>query len=286
MNGFVSSRWPRWLARWCGHSSAALALAGVMLLLGAATALAAEVAGGETYVLPRGQVVSDDLYVAASEVVIEGTVEGDLVVAGGYIEISGVIMGDLLAAGAGLVVSGAVQDDARLAGSGVLVTGNIGDDLVAAGGGWPGAQFMPMPVGGRTVAQGVQVANGATVGGDSYLAGGVGVVAGSIGGDLNAALGGLTFSGQVMGDANLAGDQLTIRETARVNGALTVSSDEPTDVPEPVAVTVRREVVEREPRTSLDLLRDLLWWLLRTALIVVGLAVLGWVIWALAPQQL
>ena len=286
MNGFVSGRQYGRLARWCRRSRAALALAVVILLLGTGTALAAEIAGGETYILPRGQVISDDLYVTAREVIIEGTVEGDLVVAGGYIEVSGVVMGDLLAAGAGVVVSGAVQDDARLAGSGVLITGNIGDDLFAAGGGWPGSQFMPMPVAGRSVAQGVQVANSATIGGDSYLAGGVGTVAGSIGGDLGAAMGALTFSGRVMGNADLASDQLTINEAARVNGTLTVTSDEPTEVPEPVAVTVRREVEDTQQRTGANLLWDVVWWLLRTALIVVGLAVLGWLLWSLAPQQI
>src|SRR5690606_24713078 len=103
--------------RWARRYRLALALSAVMAVLFAGTALAAEVASAdEVYILPRGEVIEDDLYVGAGEILIEGTVEGDLVATGGYIEVSGVVMGDVIAAGGGIVISGAVQDDARVAG--------------------------------------------------------------------------------------------------------------------------------------------------------------------------
>ena len=61
----------------------AVGLAMLMALLLSGTALAAEVVEGDPYILPRGTVLNDDLYVAGSEVIIDGTVEGDLVVAAG-----------------------------------------------------------------------------------------------------------------------------------------------------------------------------------------------------------
>jgi cytoskeletal protein CcmA (bactofilin family) len=265
-------------------------LAGIIVLFLSGTALAAEIAGGEVYILSRGEVIADDLYVGAGQVLIEGTVEGDVVATGGYVEISGVVMGDVLAAGGGVVISGAVQDDARLAGGGVLVTGSIGDDLVAAGGGVPGAGLIPLPFAAQLnrggVPQGVQVAPSATIGGDSFLAGGTGVVAGSIGGDLAAAMGALTFSGEVAGDANLNAGSLTIDESGRVEGTLHYATDDEIQVPAQVATTVEREPVPQdEERTAASRLTGFLWWMLRTALIVIGLAVLGWLLWTFAPRQ-
>ena len=118
---------------WRGRAVVGLVL--TLLLLFSGTALAAEITGGEAYVLPRGQVINDDWVVSGGEVIIDGTVEGDLVVAGGYVEVNGVVMGDLLAAGGAVVVAGAVQDDVRVAGGGVILSGSVGDDLFAAAGG-------------------------------------------------------------------------------------------------------------------------------------------------------
>ncbi|HEY7712235.1 MAG TPA: hypothetical protein VIG57_19645, partial [Candidatus Entotheonella sp.] len=102
-------------------------------------AWAAEVRGGEgdgdIFRLPAGEVINDDLVVAAGEIFIDGMVEGDLVAAGGYIEVNGHVTGDVLVAGGGIVVNGRIDDDARIAGGGVTLAGSIGDDLFVAGGG-------------------------------------------------------------------------------------------------------------------------------------------------------
>ena len=61
----------------------------------------------------------------------------------------------------------------------------------------PGAPDFPIPVGDRSVDMGIFITPGAVVGGDVYVAGGSGDVAGQIGGDFGAGMGELTFSGQV-----------------------------------------------------------------------------------------
>ncbi len=220
----------------------AIGTAMVMLLLFSGTAFAAEIMSGDPYILPRGEVVKDDLYVTGSEVIIDGTVEGDVVVAAGYVEINGVVMGDLLAAGGSVIVTGNVQDDVRAAGGAVILSGRVGDDFfAAAGGGWPGV--MMVPIGStqsqwRSAPQGLQINAGSSIGGDAIVAGGQGSIAGSIGSNLAAGMSSLTFSGKVAGDANLSAQNLTVLEGAVVQGELSYSSDGETVVPEGVAVSV------------------------------------------------
>jgi hypothetical protein len=266
----------------------ALGLAGLILIVLSGTALAAEVTDADDiYVLPKGEVVQDDLYVAAREVLIQGTVDGDLVAAGSYVEVSGVVMGDVIAAGGGVVVSGAVEDDARLAGGGVVVTGSIGDDLFGAGGGgWQPMAMIPLDSTGRNVPQGIQLDAGATVGGDMVVVGGRGALAGTVGGKLAAAMGTLALAGQVTGDAELRAETLTIAETARVDGTLRYAAGRPVEVPSDTAATVeglpQATVADDRPENPFV---TFFWWVLRTALILLGLAALAWLVWSFAPQQ-
>jgi len=279
-----NGRWTGVLRRTC----VALGLVGVVLAMGAGTAVAAEVAGGDTYHLPRGEVIGDDLYVNGGEVIIDGTVNGDLVVAGGYVEVNGVVTGDLIAAGGAVVLAGAVQDDARLAGGGIIVSGSVGDDLfVAGGGGWPGGLAFPMTIGDRTLPQGVQVMPGAGIGGDAYVVGGQGTVAGSVGGDLFVGMGTATFSGRVAGNATLAAQSLTVGDAAQVQGVLTISTRGDLSVPEGVAATVRAEPIpadEARADAARNPLVNVLWWLVHTALLLLGLAVTGWLVWTFAAR--
>ncbi|MCC6456745.1 MAG: polymer-forming cytoskeletal protein [Caldilineaceae bacterium] len=270
----------------------AIGLAVVMLLLFSGTALAAEVVQGDPYILPRGEVVSDDLYVTGSEVIIDGTVEGDLVVAAGYVEINGVVMGDLLAAGGAVVITGVVQDDVRAAGGGVILSGSVGDDFFgAAGGGWPGMAAIPamatMQIQDRSIPQGLQVAAGATIGGDAYVAGGQGTVAGSVGRDLNAAMGILTFGGRVAGDANLNAESLTVQESALVQGELRYSTGRDTVIPEGAAASIEQRPLDRDTAAvSRNPVRGFFFWLWRTTLALAGYLLVGWLLWAFAPRQL
>jgi hypothetical protein len=196
-------------------------------------------------------------------------------------------MGDLLAAGGAVVISGAIQDDVRAAGGAVILSGTVGDDFfAAAGGGWSGMPIPSVPMGDRSVQQGLQVAAGSTIGGDAYIAGGQGNVAGSVGEDLFAAMGALTFSGQVAGDANLDATSLTVTDSAVVQGELTYSTDSDTVIPEGVAASVVARPQEDSSTTAAasNNIGDLFGWLWRTALALVGYLLLGWIIWSFAPR--
>jgi cytoskeletal protein CcmA (bactofilin family) len=286
MSGKRAARpgWNRWIALflWIG----AVAAVGLWI---APSVRAAEVRGdNDLFRLPAGEVINDDLYVGAGEIFIDGTVEGDLVAAGGYIEVNGEVTGDVILAGGGLVINGRVGDDARLAGGGITVSGAIGDDLFVAGGGpgWPGVPAFPMRINERTIAQGVRVASSATVDGDAYVVGGQGVLDGSIGGDLFAGMGAIALGGTVGGDARLDASRVEVQPNSQVAGVLRYDSDDPATIPNGVAATVIEDdpVDEDEAQTEQpNLAWRVIGWLWRTFLIVLGFALLAWLIWQLVP---
>lgn len=121
---------------------------------------------GETVTVGKGEVIADDLYVAASEIVIDGTVKGDLVAAGSVVTINGVVEGDVIAAAAEINLNGQVADDARLAAAAITLGQNasLGDDLVGAG-----ASLETRP--------------GSTIGGDLVMADAQNLLAGDVAGN-------------------------------------------------------------------------------------------------------
>lgn len=267
--------------------SIGVALLAIILLVG--TALAAELASGDVYHLPAGETVENDLYVTAGEVIIDGTVKGDLVTAGGYIEINGEVTEDLLAAGGGIVINGIIGDDVRAAGAGVTLNGQVADDFIAMGGGVvaPGVPDFPIPIGDRSVTMGVFVNPGAVVGGDVYIAGGTGDVAGQIGGDFGAGMGELTFAGQVGGNAQLYAETLNVAPESSVAGTLTYQTGENSivapDIASDVEVAPEAPAAEAEGPTTI---RRLINWLITSLRILLGLALLGWFLLWLAPGLL
>jgi hypothetical protein len=260
-------------------------LAMVLALILGGRALAAEVYGGDRFHLPAGEVLEDDLYVAADEVIIDGTVAGDVVAAGGLVAINGTVTGDLIAAGGSVVVAGTVEDDVRVAGGGLDIGGVIGGDLFAAGGG--GTWSQPMTFDGRRVEQGVRLADSAAVGGDAYIAGGEGTIAGTIRRDLRAAMGALVLEAEVGRDAVLASQNLRVSEEAQIDGALRYTTPEQQTIPEGVAdaiVYVEPESEDADPATGWAGIAG--WWLVRTLLMLIGFALLAWITLRFAPQAI
>jgi cytoskeletal protein CcmA (bactofilin family) len=267
--------------RWRG---ALTLLASLLALLVASTALAAEFVDEEVYRLEAGEVIEDDLYVAAEQVYIDGTVQGDLVAAGSLVEINGTVTGDAIVAGAGIRINGEVQDDVRAAGAGIEIIGTVGDDVIAAGG---GNSPMPIPGVDETVPQGIRLSNESSVGGDAVLVGGLGIIEGAVNGDLNAFAERLSIGAQVEGDAQLGANTLTFSSGANIGGDLRYSSDERTDVPEGVVAgeTTFREL-EEDAEAQADPVAQVLGWLWRTALILLGFVLLGWLLLRFAPNTL
>ncbi|MFC1702991.1 polymer-forming cytoskeletal protein [Patescibacteria group bacterium] len=98
------------------------------------TAGAATFKTGESYTLSKGQIIEDNFYVGAGEVMLSGVIFGDSSVAGGNVTVTGPVAEDLSVVGGSLTVLGDVGDDVKLAGGDISVGGNVGGELLAVGG--------------------------------------------------------------------------------------------------------------------------------------------------------
>src|SRR3990172_5240445 len=87
----------------------------------------------ETYVLPAGQTIDNDLIVAGEIVRIEGTVNGDLIVAARLVEVSGSITGDILGFAEEIDVTGTVGGNVRTASRSLDIEGIVERNVPAAG---------------------------------------------------------------------------------------------------------------------------------------------------------
>ena len=207
-------------------------LAALALLIGMAAGplYAAEPRGGEQVVIARGEVIDDDLYVAANTVTIDGTIKGDLVAIANQVIVNGTIEGDLLAAGQGVLINGAIGDDVRAGGEAVKLgpDARVGGDLVV---GALSLETQP----GSTVSRdlligGYQALLGGEVG--RTVRGGLNrmELRGAVGGDVDVALGGDTSASAVQfapaGSIIIptVPPNLTLGDSARIAGKLSYTS--------------------------------------------------------------
>jgi hypothetical protein len=93
---------------------AGLVLLAVLLVVPPAWGM--ESRSGDQVVIGSDEVIDDDLYVTANEVVVEGIIRGDLIAFGSSITVDGTVEADLIAAGQSVQIGGTVNDDARIAG--------------------------------------------------------------------------------------------------------------------------------------------------------------------------
>lgn len=245
------------------------------------TVWAAEFESVEVYRLPAGEVITDDLYIAASEIYIDGTVEGDLIAAASTIVINGTITGDAMLGGASIQINGQIEGDMRAGGTAIEVTGTIGEDMLAAGGGGP---MVPQFTANQFLASGVRLSDRARVGGDVILAGGSGTIAGTIDGDLWLGMATATLAAQVAGDARIASDAISVTEPARIAGVVRYTSTVPNPALEAIATTAEYAPPTQEQRP--DPVATTLAWLFRTLLVLAGFALLAWLTLRFAPRLL
>ena len=81
---------------------------------------------GNVVTIGPGQVVEDDLVVAAQRVVVEGTVRGDLIVTATSLRVPGRVTGNLLGLTQSLEVPGTVDGSLRAATQIASITGQVG----------------------------------------------------------------------------------------------------------------------------------------------------------------
>lgn len=236
---------------------------------------------GDRVVIGPDEVIDDDLYVAANEVIVDGTINGDLVAVGNRVEVNGTVRDDVIAAGQSVKIGGRVGHTARIAGQALLLSqdARVDHDLVAAG-------FS------------LQDEPNSRVGGSLAYAGSQALLEGTVDEDLNGAMNGLELRGSVGRNMDVHVDGgsastsflpasqvqtptvapgLTMAETAQVGGNLNYeSSSEAQIIPGAQIggdiVRTERPPEEEPTRTALDVILDILRNLI--ALLLVGLLVM------------
>jgi cytoskeletal protein CcmA (bactofilin family) len=167
--------------------SAAIVLLALMLMSAATPAYAFEGREGEKVTVAAGEVVDDDLYVGATEFVLDGTVNGDVISAGQTITINGTVNGNLVAAAQTVVVNGSVSGDI-LAGGSVLFFGekaSVGGDVIAGG-------------------YSIELRDGSAIGRDAVLGAGQILLAANVERNVMAGSGALEIAGTIGGDVKAA----------------------------------------------------------------------------------
>lgn len=229
-------------------------LAGMLLLtvlftlLLAPSARAARFTGGDRVIIGPDEVVRDDLYISAREIIIEGRVEGDLFAMAQSLTVRGEITGDLTAMAQVVEINGRVGDDVRVAGQAIQIEGaTIGDDILTAG--FSIVVGEGVPVGGDVIAGGYQVLLAGDVAGNVYVGTNGLEIRGRVGGDVRASVGEgdgpspLLFMPMSGVTVPPVAPGLTVAEGATVEGDLVYESLQSARI----LGTVRGDVTQRLP---------------------------------------
>jgi cytoskeletal protein CcmA (bactofilin family) len=200
-----------------GRRRLAASVAGLLLLLVAsapvcATEIRTRTPGaGEVVIIPAGETINDSVIALGKQVIVEGTVTGDLLAAGEHVSVSGEVQGSLVALARSVSIGGVVKGDIYSAGQAVDVRGQVGRNVY-------------------TAANTLDIATGARIATDAWIADQYGRVSGTIGRDLHAAGQSLALTGAVDRAVRFSGQNLDLGQTARVGGEITAN------VPGPGAV--------------------------------------------------
>lgn len=239
-----------------------LAASLVSLLIVFAVASTANAAGffvgkeDGTATIPAGKTVDSTAFIAGSQVVIDGTVQGDLYCAGETVTIKGTIDGDVICGGSTVTIDGTVKGDVRAAGSTVMLGGDIAGSVLVAG-------------------SSVTTSDNFKVGRDFTGAAETMNLAGNFSRDVLAAATKFTLSGTVVRDISAYTDQFSLADNASVRGNVWYSSTNKSNVPDGVVQgNVVFEQSKRQDETSLDLSGLLLGMLMLIVLAVVGVLVM------------
>jgi len=196
------------------HISRGLTTALIVTLLMVFTAvpvLAFDARSGARIAVTSGEIVDDDLYVAADAVTIDGTIDGDLWAAASMVTVNGAVTGSVMAAAETVNIGGEVDHAVRAVGQTLSISGNVNGDLMVAG-------------------SEVNIASTATIKGDLLLAAGNIRIDGLIEGDVKGYGGEVAIGNGIKGNVDLKVEGLAILPTANIQGDLTYTSEEEADI--------------------------------------------------------
>jgi cytoskeletal protein CcmA (bactofilin family) len=183
----------------------------LLMILTAVPVLAFDARSGMAVTVASGEVVDDDLYVAAETIIIDGTVDGDLWAAGNTITVNGIVNGSVMAAGRIVNINGDIMHAVRAVAETININGGVGGDVITGCGK-------------------VNIASTAGIGGDLLFGADIAGIDGPIEGNIKGSGREVTISDGVNGNVELEVESLTILSTANIGGDLSYTSEEEADI--------------------------------------------------------
>ena len=240
------------------HKTWTRLMIGVLLAwaLTASTASAAVIESTQSYRLPEGSVLANDLIVTAQTVSIEGTIEGDLIAFAQSVNVTGHIEGDVLVFAQRLNVTGSVDGNVRSFGEFHDLAGLIARNVTVFG-------------------ETVQLHPDAEVAGSFTSASERSTLDGRIGRDLLVFAESSEINGTVGGNARLAGESIKIGPSASIGGELSITSGAEPDIDASATLSNSPHIEHIEERESHSYFGRFVWrFLAWSAAFIYGLVVL------------
>ena len=182
-----------------------LALVLLVLALSPSPAAAADIRQGQDITIGTAETIEDDLYVAGTNISINGTIHGDLVAAGSNISVDGTVTGDVIAAGNSIAIRGQVGGTVRAVGNTIVLDGKVTNDLLAAG-------------------NELTILSNGRVGRDVIVGTANATITGQIGRDLQAGGTNLKIDGGIGGNVLATVDRLQVTDRGTIGGDLRYTS--------------------------------------------------------------
>jgi len=179
----------------------------LLMILSAVSVLAFDARSGMAVTVASGDVVDDDLYVAAETIIIDGTINGDLWAAANTITVNGIVNGSVMAAGRIVNINGDITHAVRAVGETININGDVGGDVMAGCGK-------------------ANIASTARIGGDLLFGADIASIDGPVEGNIKGSGREVIISNGVNGNIELEVESLTILSTANIGGDLSYTSEE------------------------------------------------------------
>jgi cytoskeletal protein CcmA (bactofilin family) len=207
-------------------------LVALLVALGlSSSASAAVIESAESYVLPEGGVIDNDLIITAQTVRIEGTIEGDLIAFAQTVSVTGRVGGDVLVFAQRLHVTGHVDGNVRSFGEFHDLEGMIARNVTLFG-------------------ETVQLHSDAEVSGSFTSASESSTLDGRVGRDLIVFAETTAVNGSVGGNARLAGETVSIGPNADIAGELTIHSGGEPDISADASLSAGPNIERTEDDSS------------------------------------
>ena len=201
---------------------------------------------GDSVYVAEGEVIEGNLYAAAANITVDGTIKGDVICAGQSININGKVDGDVICAGQSINTKGQIGGNVRVAGNSINLGGSIARNVNAFG-------------------ASIILDKNAEVGWSMLMAGATAEIRGKIGGDLYGAGPKITIAGEIGGDVRVRlkdkiraekkglsyedkSELLSISDDAKIGGNLTYTGNNEAVISE--KTTIAGEVKHNLPKVE------------------------------------